>query len=94
MAAEKEDWRLLNDVEHLKEMELNPTDGEEIAGCAPDLKNCVFCFEKVEGSPYQLWFVPGDLSCCICEKCCSDFKDTFRWKKLDGWDLDWGQSEL
>lgn len=38
MAAEKEDWRLLNDVEHLKEMELNPTDGEEIAGCAPDLK--------------------------------------------------------
>ena len=94
MAAEKDDWRLLNDVEHLKERELNPTDGEEIASCAPDLKSCIFCFGKVEGSPYQLWFVPGDFSCCICEKCYRDFRETFHWKMLDGWDLAWGQSEL
>ena len=91
MAAEKDDWRLLNDVEHLKEMELTPTDGEDVANYAPDLKSCVFCFEKVVSDPHQRWFVPGDLSCCICEKCYNDFKDTFHWKKLDGWDLDWEQ---
>lgn len=37
----------------------------------------------------EKWFLPQDLSCCICEECYNDFKDEFKWKKLDGWDLDW-----
>lgn len=31
MAAGKDGWRLLNDVKHLKERHLTPTDGEDIA---------------------------------------------------------------
>lgn len=30
MMIEKDDWRLLNDVEHLYNKEIVPTDGEEI----------------------------------------------------------------
>ena len=86
---EKDDWRLRNDVEHLKDRNLNPTDGEEITKYAPYLKACIFCFEKVQDSYHQWWFVPEDLSCCICEKCYNDFKSNFNWKKLDGWDMDW-----
>lgn len=86
---EKDDWRLLNDVEYLKDKYLNPTDGEEITKYAPYLKVCIFCFEKVQGSYHQRWLVPEDLSCCICEECYNDFKGNFNWKKLDGWDIDW-----
>ena len=86
---EKDDWRLLNDVEYLKDKELNPTDGEEITAHAPHLKTCAFCWEQVRDTRHQWWYLPLDLSCCICEKCCDDFKEMFRWKMLDGWDLEW-----
>lgn len=36
----------------------------------------------VQDNPYQRWFVPSDLSCCICEECYRDFKEMFRWKNL------------
>ena len=85
----EEDWRLLNDVEFLKDKYLNPTDGDEITKYAPYLKACIFCFEKVQDNSHQWWFVPEDLSCCICEECYNDFKSSFHWKKLDGWDIDW-----
>ena len=39
---EKDDWRLLNDVEYLMDRYINPTDGEEITKHAPHLKTCVF----------------------------------------------------
>lgn len=91
---EKDDWRLQNDVEHLKNTSVNPTDGEEICRHAPYLKHCVFCFEPVKDTPYQHWFIPLDLSCCICEKCYHDFKEGFGWKKLDGWDIEWGEGGL
>ncbi|MCI9675495.1 MAG: hypothetical protein HFH06_06975 [Lachnospiraceae bacterium] len=87
--AEKEDWRLAaKDVEYLKDKYLNPTDGEEIVINAPYLKMCIFCWEEVRNIPYQRWFVPEDISCCICEKCYEDFKEMFGWKMLDGWDTD------
>lgn len=35
---EKDDWRLLNDVEYLMDKYINPTDGEEITKHAPHLK--------------------------------------------------------
>lgn len=86
---ETDDWRLLNDVEYLKDEYLNPTSGEEIVQNAPHLKTCVFCWDQVREDRYQRWFLPEDLSCCICENCHHDFKDMFQWKMLDGWDLDW-----
>ena len=49
----------------------------------------MFCWEKIQDSPHQLWFIPKDLTCCICEECYNDFKELFHWKELDGWDIDW-----
>lgn len=59
---EKDDWRLLNDVEYLKNKEINPTDGEEIAKHAPYLKKCIFCWNKVQDNPHQWWFIPTGMS--------------------------------
>ena len=87
--TEKDDWRLLNDVERLKNKEINPTDGEEIVKHAPYLKKCIFCWDEVQDNPHLWWFIPTDMSCCICEECFNDFKDMFHWRKLDGWDIDW-----
>lgn len=88
--TEKDDWRLLNlDGEFLKKAYGNPTDGEEICKYAPQLKHCEFCFEPVQDNSHQWWFIPVNLSCCICEDCFHDFKEMFAWKKLDGWDIEW-----
>jgi len=84
---DKNDWRLSTDAEYLKNKYINPTDGEEIIKYAPYLKACFFCLEKVLNSPYQRWYMPENMSCCICEKCFDDFKEMFQWKKLDGWDF-------
>lgn len=84
----KGDWRLLNGVEYLKTAHVNPTDGEEIRKHAPHLKRCEFCLEPVQNNLHQRWFLPLDLSCCICEECYNDFKEDFAWKKLDGWDIE------
>lgn len=87
--TEKDDWRLQNDADYLKKAEINPTNGEEICQHAPQLTRCRFCFAPVEDNFRQGWFVPVDLSCCICEECYHDFCKMFAWKKLDGWDIDW-----
>lgn len=87
--VEQNDWRLSNNVEFLKKAYINPTDGEEICRHAPHLKRCEFCLEPVQDNLHQWWFVPTDLSCCICEECYNDFKEDFEWKKLDGWDIEW-----
>lgn len=87
--VEKDDWRLLNHVEYLKKAHINPTDGEEICKHAPHLKRCAFCLEPVQDNSHQWWFVPTDLSGCICEECYNNFKEDFEWKKLDGWDIKW-----
>ncbi len=90
--AEKDDWRLLADPrEHLRKACINPTDGKEISKHAPQLMRCEFCWEPVRNTPHQWWFVPADLSCCICEGCFNDLKEMFEWKKLDGWGIDWGE---
>lgn len=83
----EDDWRLLNDVEYLKCKYMNPTDVEEITKQVPDLEKCIFCWSKVQDSPNQRWFIPEDMSCCVCEDCYHDFKEMFRWKELDGWDI-------
>lgn len=70
----KDDWRLLNDAAYLK----------------GQYKKCIFCWDKVCDSSYQAWFIPEDMSCCICEECYRDFKEMFAWKGLDGWDINWG----
>lgn len=49
---EKDDWRLLSDVEHLKKAEVNITDGEEICKYAPHLKHCEFCLEAVQNNQH------------------------------------------
>lgn len=83
------DWRLMKDVEFLKGVEVNPTDGEEIVNNAPHLKQCIFCSDEVMDNLYQRWFLPIDCKSCICEKCYSDFNELFGWKTLDGWDIEW-----
>ena len=88
--VEKDDWRLqINDVEYLRNKYINPTDGVEITEHMPYHKKCVFCWDKVENTHHQWWFMPEDMSCCICEECYHDFKEMFEWKALDGWDIDW-----
>lgn len=91
---EKDDWRLLNDVEYLKNQYINPTDGEKITKYADHLKKCIFCWDNVNDNSNQWWFIPDDLSCCICEKCYNDFKELFNWKQLDGWDIDWTKKAI
>lgn len=86
---EKDDWRLLNDVEHLYNKEINTTDGEEIFQHMPELKKCIFCWKTVENTRHLFWYLPIDKSCCICEECYKDFKEIFHWKFLDGWDIEW-----
>lgn len=86
---EENDWRLLNDVECLRGKSINPTDGEEIYVNALHLKKCIFCWRLVNNDRHQWWYIPEDISCCICEACYNDFKDYFKWRKLDGWDIDW-----
>lgn len=86
---ENNDWRLMNEIEHLYNQEVDPTDGEELIEHLPNLKKCVFCLDMVEAEICQKWYLPLDQSCCICEKCFDDFKDMFRWRLLDGWDIDW-----
>ena len=91
--VEQDDWRLLNDVEQLKGQYLNPTDGEDIFNNAPHLKHCIFCLDSVNDYRHQHWYIPIDLSCCICENCYKDFNDMFMWKLLDGWDIDWEKQQ-
>ena len=86
---EKDDWRLLNMVEYLKDAYMNPTDGEELYTHSVHLRQCRFCLEPVNNSRHQYWYIPLDLSCCICEKCFRDFQEEFEWKVLDGWDICW-----
>ena len=87
----QDDWRLLNDTEHLKNKALNPTDGEEITQYAEYLEMCIFCGEKVQDTPHQRWFIPEDLCCCFCEECYNDFRKAFKWQELDGYDIQWPQ---
>ena len=68
---------------------LDGTDGEKIVSHTSHLTACIFCREQVENNPHQWWYVPEDMSCCICEECYQDFKERFQWKELDGWDIDW-----
>lgn len=86
---EKDDWRLLNDVKHLEGMGVNPIHGKEIKQNKGDKQECVFCWEKVLGNPFELWYITDNLETCICEECFYDFKDSFRFQLLDGWDIEW-----
>ena len=86
---DKNDWRLLNDVNHLRGAYINPTDGEEICQNAKHLNHCVFCYDTVYNDRHQFWYVPESVSCCICESCFKDFNEMFKWKLLDGYDIEW-----
>lgn len=81
---------LLHSREHLKEADINPTDGEEIYKHTTQFKYCEFCLEPVQNCAYQWWFIPTDFSCCICDCCFNTFREMFKWRLLDGWDIDWG----
>ena len=94
MMIEKDDWRLLNDVEHLYNKEIVPTDGEEIFHHMLELKKCIFCLNPVENTRHSFWYLPINKSCCICEECYEDFKDMFHWKLLDGWDIEWSNEKV
>lgn len=84
-----DDWRLLSVEDDLFYRDINPTDGEEIGLHAPELTHCAFCWTEVSHTRHQRWYVPTELSCCICEKCYHDFKELFHWWELDGWDIEW-----
>lgn len=86
---ERDDWRLQQEVAYLEGKCVNGTDGEELVKHSFAFRKCIFCLENVENNPHQWWYMPEDMSCCICEECYRDFKEMFRWKELDGWDIDW-----
>lgn len=90
---ESDDWRLLSVDDDLLYRDINPTDGEEIGLHAPYLTHCAFCWTQVEHTRHQFWYIPTDLSCCICEKCYQDFREMFHWRALDGWDIEWNEEE-
>ena len=80
--VEKDDWRLQNDVEYLKNASMYPKYSKEIIEHAPYLNKCIFCGEKVRNTPpNQWWFIPRDISCCICEECYNDFYEMFHWRQ-------------
>ena len=87
--VEKEDWRLLNDVQHLSSQCIDPVDGEDIIEHLPKITKCQFCWDKIINDKKGRWYLPIDKSCCICEDCFNDFKIQFNWQLLDGWDIDW-----
>lgn len=91
---DEREFCFLNDAEYFKNKYLNPTDEEEIMKHAPHLTKCALCLNKLRNRPYQRWFVTEDMRCCICETCYNDFKETFHWKKLDGWDIDWSGENI
>ena len=87
--VDKDDWRLLNDVQHLLNQKINPVDGEDLIEHLPSLEHCVFCRDKVIKNKKGFWYIPLDKSCCICENCFNDFRKLFKWHLLDGWDIEW-----
>ncbi len=86
--TEPDDWRLLNDVEYLRGIWMEPTDAADLRKYKPELKHCIFCWKQVpEPKPFwQQWYVPQDKSCAVCEDCYNDFCAAFGWKTTDGWD--------
>ena len=44
---ENNDWRLQQELEHLKGKSVNGTDGEEIVSHTKHLTACIFCREQV-----------------------------------------------
>lgn len=85
----EDDWRLLNDTEYLRNQYMDLTNGEEVVRHSKELTKCIFCWDSVENNQYQLWYLPLDKSCCICEKCFYDFEEMYHWQVLDGWDIEW-----
>ncbi len=57
------------------------------------MKHCIFCLDYINDDRHQYWYIPNDLSCCICENCYKDFNDMFMWKLLDGWDIEWEKQQ-
>lgn len=86
---DKNDWRLLNDVQHLTNQEIDPVNGEDIIEHLSDLEKCRFCWDKANDNKKGFWYLPLDKSCCICENCFNDFKELFEWTLLDGCDIEW-----
>lgn len=84
-----EDRHSVNNIDHLKRNYIKPTNGDKITKYAPYLKHCIFCLSKVNDNLDKCWFVPEDISCCICERCYEKFADMLGWKKSDGGDIDW-----
>ena len=51
---EPDDWRLLNDVEYLRGVWMEPTDAADLRKYKPELKHCVFCWKQVP-EPKPFW---------------------------------------
>lgn len=83
------DWRLLNQVEHLQGQSIDKTDAETLSLHLPALTECVFCWRKITVDPWDFWYLPIDHSCVICATCYNDFATHFHWQLLDGYDITW-----
>lgn len=88
---DKDDWRLLNDADCLRDQYLDPVSSNEIILHLPELKHCVFCLEQLpeQLSYYERWYITPDRKNCVCESCFNDFREYFNLKSTDGWDVEW-----
>ena len=88
---DKDDWRLLNDVEFLRGKYLDPVSSNEIVEHLPHLKHCLFCWDKVPEklNYYQTWYITADRNDCVCKNCFNDFQDYLDLHSTDGNDVVW-----
>ena len=88
---EKDDWRLLNDGESIRGQYLDPVSSNDIIEHLPELKHCLFCWDRLPGklNYEQVWYITSDRENCVCENCFNDFKEYLELKATDGWDVEW-----
>lgn len=87
----RDEWRLLNDTEFLKNQYLDTVDSNEIVEHLPHLKHCHFCWDMLpeKFGHYQTWYITEDRETCICKQCFNDFQEYLNLKSTDGYDVEW-----
>ena len=80
---EKNDWRLTNQEEYLKNVKLNFS-RYKVLSPHWDHDHCAFCWEKFGENDENLkqGYCTPDKTYWICEECFNDFKDMFNFQVI------------
>lgn len=77
--VDKNDWRLTNQINYLKDVKLKY---KNYALMVTDHDHCEFCWTKFdEDNCYGYCTI--DMYHWICEECYNDFKEMFNWELVD-----------